>query len=292
MAISSLAFGYFEILTGKVQFLNGDFRVAGPFRNHQLAFAMFLFCLLILYSELVIKSSSNHKRLLHILLFLSIFYLFIRTGSRALLVTYFISYLILYILTAEGFFQKLKVLTISAFIAFSGIVVILNTSISPRLRLALTSEKTIYDPSTLKRISIVTNSLDQFQKENIWFGIGLGGFNEFYFEAGGEKGIAAHNNYLLFLIEAGAIGLSIYIIYQLLFFLFILKLLIKFPRDPIVRSAFLLFIGIDVISFLQNNFYFFSSELVVWLVYGYSIGKYHVLKKNIQEPVELKSSKI
>ena len=53
-------------------------------------------------------------------------------------------------------------------------------------------------------------SLSQF-----FTGIGLGGFNEFFYLATKHTDVAAHNDYLLMLVEGGVISLIIYLYIQI-----------------------------------------------------------------------------
>lgn len=83
--------------------------------------------------------------------------------------------------------------------------------------------------------------------------------------------VAAHNNYLLFLIETGYIGLVLYLLFQAVLFRTLLRDLRR-RRDSFARAAMLVFIGVHVMSFLLNNFYFFTTELIIWAVYGMSMS--------------------
>lgn len=269
--IISIIFGYFEIISGRVDFINGDFRVAGPFRKHQLAFAMFLFANLILHLEFNVRQEKRRKNfLIQFIIFLLSFYLFVRTGSRALFVIFFLSYFGLYLLSSKNFKSALRVILIGLVGGLGLILVILYTNISPRLKLILVSETSIYDPSTMTRLLIYQKSWDGFQHENQLIGIGIGGFAPFYSKLGGEM-VAAHNNYLLFLIETGYIGLVLYLLFQAVLFRTLLRDLRR-RRDSFARAAMLVFIGVHVMSFLLNNFYFFTTELIIWAVYGMSMS--------------------
>ncbi|WP_422361175.1 O-antigen ligase family protein [Reichenbachiella sp.] len=264
----SILFGFHEILTGQVEYINGDFRVAGPFKKHQLAFAMFLFVNLVLHVEFNLRMEKNNiRKVFNYILFLLSFYLLLRTGSRALIIIFFLSYFALHIFNAKSFRYIFKTILTGILIASMFVAIVATTNISPRLKYMFTSGETIYDPSTMTRILIITNSIGAFEREYWPFGIGIGGFNNFYLNTTGRDHVAAHNNYLLFLIESGIIGLIIFLIYQIVTFYIFLKLVRRKP-NAITRSAFLLYIGIDVLCFLQNNYYFFTQESIVWMIYG------------------------
>lgn len=57
------------------------------------------------------------------------------------------------------------------------------------------------DSSTHTRISIITQSYEHLDVNDLIYGIGLGGFNHFYYKISGEIGVAAHNDFFLFLLK-------------------------------------------------------------------------------------------
>ena len=270
--IISILFGYYEIFSGQVQYLNEDYRVAGPFRFHQLAFGMFLFVNLISFYELSIKGEKDqYKKIWKVILYLACFYLFIRTGSRALLITYFLAYFILFFLKERSFYRRFRIVILSIVLTILALGALLGTNISPRLTKIFISENPFNDGSTMSRIAIHVNSFEGFLHQNQFIGIGLGGFTSFYRDLTGADGIAAHNNYLLFLVEGGYLGLFLFLAFQISMFLFLRKNLNQ-GNNSVIKVGFLLFIGIDILSSMQNNYYFFTTELLVWAVYGWCFG--------------------
>ena len=76
-----------------------------------------------------------------------------------------------------------------------------------------------------------------------------------------------HNNYLLFYTEGGYIALGLYLLFQLVLGLNLIRNIRKRPGE-LARPTFMLFFGITVMSFLLNNYYFYCSELLVWSFIG------------------------
>ena len=162
----------------------------------------------------------------------------------------------------------------------------LNFDFQPRLKNLLFSGANYghIDSSSKTRIEIIDNSLAAIDETDIIFGKGLGMFNSFYNQAGGKDGVAAHNNYLLFFIEGGIITLAIYILFELiLLFKFIssIKYIFNIKNEDdkkLLFSAATLFIGIEFLGFLLNNYYFYQSEIIIWMLMGFS---YPIIERKV-----------
>ena len=115
------------------------------------------------------------------------------------------------------------------------------------------------------------NSLNNIKGVFQYIGIGIGGFQQFYYDITGRDAVAAHNNYLLFYIEGGYISLIAYILFQVTLGASIIKRL-RISNSPIVGITFFFFMGITVMSFLLNNYYFYCSETMVWSSIGAYLG--------------------
>lgn len=98
-------------------------------------------------------------------------------------------------------------------------------------------------------------------------GIGLGGFNEFFFLATKVKDIAAHNDYLLMLVEGGVVSLILYLYIQYRVVVDILKS--KHVRHNLIKLTFVLFFGIEILGFLLNGYYFYQSKILIFIILAY-----------------------
>ncbi|MGC6728075.1 hypothetical protein ACP0GO_26650, partial [Escherichia coli] len=56
-------------------------------------------------------------------------------------------------------------------------------------------------------------SYEHLDVNDLIYGIGLGGFNHFYYKISGEIGVAAHNDFFLFFVEGGVIALFFYCLF-------------------------------------------------------------------------------
>ena len=123
------------------------------------------------------------------------------------------------------------------------------------------------DSSTLYRLFIINESLSHLSITQFFTGIGLGGFNEFFFLATKEKDVAAHNDYLLMLVEGGVGSLILYLYIQYRVVVGILKS--KYVRHSLVKLTFVLFFGIEILGFLENAHYFYQSEILIFIILAY-----------------------
>ncbi|MFD2186228.1 O-antigen ligase family protein [Aquimarina celericrescens] len=255
----------YEIINGKVLFMNGAYRLSGGFYKHPLAYGLYTLAIFILWTELKTVKAKGIKKYYNAVISILLFAIFMNTHSRMLQVALILSYSTYFLLKQR---HVLKIMyTILGVIALGVISynVVMHTNISPRLRYAF---KSIDDPSSNERVRIINNSIKNLDTFDLTFGIGLGKFSSFYMEATNEtkkKGVAAHNNYLLFLVESGILGLLLFLFYQ---FLLMLKSIIKiraYPKDSLIRLSFIFIFIYEILSFLLNNYYFYQIESLVWI---------------------------
>ncbi|WP_281988319.1 O-antigen ligase family protein [Aquimarina aggregata] len=269
LMIFSLVFGYAEVFFQDIEFLNGAYRLSGSFKGHPLGNSMFLAAVLILWIEYYFLPKKN---LINIVILMALAYLFINTHSRMPLLFLIISYVSFSVL-------KLKKI-IKAFKVFIGVVVVLvgayflviNTDLAPRLKTVFLSKKSLKDSSTKTRIEIAENTYYGMSSFEKIAGIGLGGFNGFYKETTGKDGVAAHNNFLLFYSEGGIIGLLIFLFYQVILFITLFRFIRKKIQNyGVVNNQRLIFVSVflfEICSFLLNNYYFFTSQSIVFILMG------------------------
>ncbi len=267
MVLSSIIVfsGFYELLSGSVRFVNGAYRVAGNFTDHHLGFALSAF-VLITYLQYV---SFNKLNLLRFIMLILLFWIFILSHSRLLLIALFLANLFINFYLNKRLLVKISYLVFSLLFGVLFVLVVLYTDLLPRMKeLFLVSE---LDASSMYRVFIIQQSIINLSVSDFLIGIGLGGFNEFFFHATGESGVAAHNDYLLMLVEGGILGLILYLYYQYKVTMTILRSSLR--DQKIVKLVFVLFFGIEVIGFLENAHYFYQSELLIFIMLSYFYAK-------------------
>jgi len=249
--------GFYELLSGNVRYVNGAYRVAGNFTDHHLGFALACF-VNINYLQFISFKKFNFLR--YLLLFLLVI-VFVFSHSRLLLIS-----LIFSSFCIRFYLHKRIIIKISYI--FSGLLfcllflgIVLYTDLLPRMRDLFVIGG--MDASSLYRVFIVQESIMNLNLLEYLSGIGMGGFNEFFFKATGHSGVAAHNDYLLMLVEGGLLSLLLYFIYQYRVLMHVLKSDLK--NINLIKLTFVLFFGIEVFGFLQNAHYFYQSELLVFI---------------------------
>ena len=276
--ISCLGFGFFEIYIGDIQYLNNAYRLSGSFKFHQLAFGMYLFT--IITCILFLKYNSQDKIIKKIIfgvVLALLLYLFMRVHSRLLSLSLFTTLLAVSFIGTKQLLVKVKIITATMFLLVTGLFLMFNFDFQPRLKNLLLSKNNsgFVDSSSKTRLDIINNSLAAIDNVDVLIGKGLGTFNSFYEKAGFKKGVAAHNNYLLFFIEGGILALAAFILFEFIMMIKFFKIIknsykIKHETDKkLLFAAATLFIGIEFLGFLLNNYYFYQSETVIWLLLGF-----------------------
>ena len=277
--IISVFWALYEVATDQVEYLNGAYRLSGSFKHHQLAAALFYYVLMVLYWTLYLRRNFTIIRLFVLLVLASLLF---ATQSRALLgISLIVTLLYTYtgVKSAKIFITTMCLTGIIFIIAY---YVTFFTEALPRVRDSLTMDDGEYDNSTMTRILIVENTIENIQGVKLLTGIGLGGFEQFYKNITGESEFAAHNNYLLFYSEGGVPSLLSYILFQLSFLKDIF-ISIRHNRTTINVVTFYLFLGITLFSFMLNNYYFYCSEIFVWLF----LGAYYAERKRSMMPIKI-----
>ena len=262
IVISILSFilifsGFYELLSGSVRYVNGAYRVAGNFTDHHLGFALAAF---VNINYLQFISFKKFDFLRYLLLFLLII-VFILSHSRLLLVSLLFSNFCIRFYLNKQIIIKISYIFAGLLFGSFFLGIILYTDLLPRMKELFVISK--MDSSSMYRVFIIQQSIVNLNFYEYFVGIGMGGFNEFFYMATGEKGVAAHNDYLLMLIEGGVMSLILYICYQYNVFMQILKSNIK--NLNIIKLVFVLFFGVEIVGFLQNAHYFYQSELLVFI---------------------------
>jgi O-antigen ligase len=282
--ITTILFGFDDVLSNNISISSGQFRLSGQFEGHALAFAMYILVIFILFYKLSLKQYQKDKKIIKILisyiLLIGLIYLLFLSGSRLLLFSIIIVVSLDKLLSSSSFLKTLGSSVLVFLIIFSTYNFVMYTDLAPRMKWLINDG---IEKALLPRTLIATEALSSFDYNNSVFGIGLGGFDRHYFSITGRPGVAAHNNYLQFFVEGGIVGLLSLFIFNLIVTIKLFYYSIK-TDDVIIRLGLLLFVGIDIISFLNNNYYFPFSQSIVWLVLGASFCIIHERNRTASTP--------
>jgi O-antigen ligase len=272
-----MAFGIVQLALGTVPLLNGAYRVYGPFVGSPLNYALFLAGLALL----VLGQPRIHWHSMALVGIAGA--LLIATHSRLVIAAFGVSIGILLLL------QRRYLLVFLAGVGAVAMLILSDTlaeQLIGRFRTILTINGEVLqraplmaylyqwteaniDNSVLLRIQTHYVGWEAFTRSPI-FGNGLGSFVPLYEARTGRPDIAAHNDYLLYLVETGLVGIVFYIGLQL----WITWWLLRPPPyiQPVTRALSLgvgiAYICINVFSFLANSYYFFEVQFWIWLGFG------------------------
>lgn len=260
--------GLVELVTGSVRFVNGAYRVAGNFNHHHLGYALYMFVPLHFLAHRLMQNFSAKIAAVWVFGFI----LFLLSHSRSLLVLLVISIAFSIFYWQKSYSLKTLIVICVGVLGVGLYNFVLYTDYLPRLKEMLVVDEV--DPSTLYRLFVIDESLSAMTILDYIFGIGLGGFNQFFYFATGISGTAAHNDYLLALVEGGVGGFLMYVLFQLGVLRMFLKLKVEETQNShMIKSAFSLFLFLEVAGFLLNAHYFYQSEMLVCLLLGVAIGQ-------------------
>lgn len=261
--------GFIEILTDNVRFVNGAYRVAGNFNHHHLGYALYLYVPLICIGSFLMV----HRKVGVIIIWVVGFIFFSLSQSRSLLLLLVVSLGFVYWVRKRGIFKKVIYLVVVFSIFITFLFVVYTTSLFPRLKELLVLGAV--DPSTQLRFYILTKTISGMENIDILIGVGLGGFNSFFYQLTGMAEIAAHNDYLLMFTEGGFFAAFMYMLLQYS----IIKKLFEYDYCKnngsvyLLLSSIVLFLFLEVCGFLLNAHYFYQSQIIVYLVLGFTLGK-------------------
>lgn len=253
----------YELFIG-VDFYNDAYRVSGPFKGHSLAFALYIYTLIVIWVQIKMKKISIFKYLFFFL-FMAIF---ISTHSRVLLLVFLFSHFLFVIVKSRNLITFARRMVASFILLLVFFLSVAYTNIFPRMRLLIDNNFSFSDSSTQTRVEIIKNSIEGIPHSKYITGIGMGGFNKFYESITGISDIAPHNNYLMFFMEGGILSLIVYILFQVITFVILTLKVKRKLNNEVSNIAFVLFLSIEISSFLLNNYYFYCSEAIVWLFLG------------------------
>lgn len=268
----AILFGVLEFVTGNVAYFNGAYRSSGNFSGHSLGYALFLFVLLMYFYYQYVITKKKYFLVISIIAFLFLYL----TQSRALILLVFIAIPVSKLILNRNFFYRIftffMILVLALIFYFIVPVYLSDTRLFSIYEIVFNGR---IDGSTLTRLYIINESLNNLTNLDKILGIGLGGFNQYFFDITGRIGFAAHNIYLQFFVEGGWLGLILFIILQ---FYVILKLRKNYRRSSCKEGKLMselglsLFLSIEVFGFLLNAHYFYQSHFLFMFLLGFIIS--------------------
>ncbi|EHW0693039.1 O-antigen ligase family protein [Vibrio parahaemolyticus] len=272
--IVSLLFSVYQILTGRMIYLNGANRLSSIYGATPAGFALLmLFLSVFFFTSLFVKRSNKRTSFFYFLFFVLSLLMMYGTQSRQALAT-FIGIAFLILLLRAKLIYKIAIVLTSIVSSYGLYWVFLNTSLFPRITDMLVRQGV--DGSTQTRLNIINSSLSHLDFMESVFGIGLGGFNRYYYATTGELGVAAHNDYLLFYTEGGYLGLVSYIILSIGGALFWYRCFKKYGEHFLI--PFSVHLAIITLSFLNNPFYYPQIMTLLFSVSGLYFFRYRECK--------------
>ncbi len=251
-----LAVGVIQVITGDTYYVNMSNRVAGPYYLHASGFSLFLVTTL---SILLYKISKDGLNLFRIICFIIGLYILLRTGSRAGFIGFFLSVILVY---GKKIFNKYTIIALFLFLFTFRNQLLEFFFDNPLLkRIVYLFNYGIFDASSNERFDIIVRSLNELDKIQWIFGIGIGYFDNFQESMVGER-IAAHNNFLLFFIEGGLLLLIFFILHLIWIGVKILK--IKNINKK--KLLILLFLNIELFGLINNNLYYFIPYFISLII--------------------------
>ncbi len=277
-----LAIGFAQLMLGAVPLLNGAYRVFGTFNGSPLGYSIFL------SSAAIMLLSAPNLKVTDVVLFVASAVMILVSFSRLTLVAFTISTLLVLSLQKRVRVVVLVgVLLMVIAISSQPVREQLSTRFSVMVatdigELWKEAQSNAYrgnawwisgiDNSLLLRIKTLVIGLDAFRRHPLC-GWGLGSFVPIYERATGRPDVAAHNDYLLYLVETGIIGLGVYLLMQIEI---IRKLLVFNSSDRGTRlfvvSVVGAYLSTNIFSFLSNSYYFYEAQLWIWMGIGMSIA--------------------
>lgn len=294
--IIPLAGGVVQAAFGLAPLLNGAFRISSTIGRSPLGFALFLTglgCLLLsrrtlnIYTVFFLTLSfgmtiMTHSRLVIVAFVISIGWILLTQRRYSILITlglFAISLLIL--------FPTMTLQLMGRFSAIQTIDYSVLRRAADNATQYMWSERGL-DNSVLLRLQTHVIGWEAFTQSPV-YGNGLGSYVPIYEQATGRPNVAAHNDYLLYLVETGIIGLCAYLFLQLNLVWFLLWGFRKYDTETrfFTRGVAGSYIAINVFSFLSNSYYFFEVQLWIWLGIGLAFGLFRLGLPNIRNQGDL-----
>ena len=251
-----LTVGLIQAITGDTYLVNMVDRVAGPYYLHASGFSLFLVSTIPILIYKISKSGISFTRFICLITGL---FILLRTGSRAGLIGFLISVILVY---GKKIFNRYTALALFILLISFRNQIIDFFFANPLLkRFVYLIKNGVFDASSNERVHIITRSLSGLDSLQMYFGVGIGYFDNFQESIVGEK-IAAHNNFLLFFIEGGLFLLIFFIIHLV----WVVVKISKVKDIDRKRLLVLLFLNIELFGLINNNLYYFIPYLICLLI--------------------------
>jgi O-antigen ligase len=277
-----LVVGGIQAILGLAPYLNGAYRVSSTFGRSPLGFSLFLL------GAGLLSLSTASLNIISVSLFSASFLMTILTYSRLSLVALVVSSIFVLLLQDRleiNLVIGLVVVILSTFV-FSGVTDQLTARFSDmgfsRILSAWRKARwggayqeflwlSYMDSSVLLRVKLLVIGLDAFQ-EKPFLGRGFGSFVPYYEKVVGVANVAAHNDYLRYLVETGLIGFVLYILLQVRVVGRLIRCKEHLTRDNYLFSIAVAgaYLAVNILSFLSNPYYFYEIQLWIWLGMGVS----------------------
>ncbi|HHR6142251.1 TPA: O-antigen ligase family protein [Providencia alcalifaciens] len=268
-------FSTLQVLNAELPFMNGAHRLSSIYGPTPAGFALLmLFCALFYSSVYFFEEAIKNKKIIFLFALLSTYQMY-ATQSRQALITLFV-FIFFFLIVKSSWLFKLIYTFVIVIAAFIFHWVLMNTSIFPRITDMLTRSDT--DSSTQTRKNIIDVALSNLNDIDNFLGIGLGGFNQFYYSKTGEFGVAAHNDLLLFYVEGGYISFLSYILFLIAGIFLWFKAYKRYSKRFLVPLS--LFVGIYIFSFLNNPYYYPQTQVLMCAVLGVYLYYYTQYRQN------------
>ena len=231
-------------------------RVAGPYYLHASGYSLFLVTTLPI---LIYKISKEGLSFFRFICLITGLFILLRTGSRAGLIGFLISSILVY---RKRIFNKYTILFLFiSLVSFRSQLLEFFFDNPLLKRFVYLFENGIFDASSNERAEIIIRSINGLDSIQRFYGVGIGYFDNFQESIVGEK-IAAHNNFLLFFIEGGLFLLIFFIIHLVWIAVKISKVKDINKRKLLV----LLFLNIELFGIINNNLYYYIPYLISLLI--------------------------
>lgn len=270
ISVVLLIFSIVQVARDEMIYMNGAYRLSSIYGLTPAGFALITLVFSVyFYSQIYVKKNGGNYSLVPLIFFMINTIMMAMTQSRQSLMTLILLIGMFHFLRSKKLY-KIITLFIISFLMYGFYWLVVNTDLFPRLTQMLFNYAS--DSSTHTRITIITKSYEHLGLENIIYGIGLGGFNQFYYGVSGDLGVAAHNDFFLFFVEGGVLSLFFYcslLIGGAFFWLNAIK-----RGGETYFTPFLIFCALYILSFLNNPFYYPQVQVIGAALMGIHVSRY------------------
>lgn len=255
-------FAGIQIASGNLILKTSVYRLSSVYGDNVTGFSLFMTtAFLYFYHRLNNKFSAKH-----LFFALLCFSMMLGTQSRIALLSCFVLSMLYHVLRLRVSFRSVVFTPVLVgFLVFLAYFVIIDLNVAPRV--LETFEYGFRDASSQSRLIAWSSVLDSMSYNEVILGLGPGGFHHRYQVLTGVEGMDAHFDFVKIYAENGLISL---VIYLLVLFVFVLKLLIRVSRTRSGQDALavIVFLNMFIFSAFHNAYYYFESLLLGGLIIG------------------------